>query len=135
MSGQLKSFDRVADCYDATRAMPAAASAAVAAGIAQVLRAGASAPKLLEVGIGTGRIALPVHAAGVAVTGVDIAPGMLARLRAKRADIPALLAEATRLPFRADTFHGALFVHLLHLLPDAGAALRAAQAVVRREGV
>jgi ubiquinone/menaquinone biosynthesis C-methylase UbiE len=104
MAVQLKSFDRVADRYDATRAMPPAAGAAVAAGIAGALRAVAANPMLLEVGIGTGRIAVPLADAGVAVAGVDIAPAMLARLRAKRVDIPAVLAEAASLPFRRRRF-------------------------------
>ncbi len=37
----------------------------------------------LELGIGTGRIALPLAARGVRVHGIDLSPAMLARLRAK----------------------------------------------------
>jgi SAM-dependent methyltransferase len=37
----------------------------------------------LELGIGTGRIALPLSARGVAVHGIDLSPYMLARLAAK----------------------------------------------------
>jgi SAM-dependent methyltransferase len=37
----------------------------------------------LELGIGTGRIALPLSAAGVPVHGIDLSDAMLARLRAK----------------------------------------------------
>ncbi|GAB3008011.1 methyltransferase domain-containing protein [Amycolatopsis acidiphila] len=37
----------------------------------------------LELGIGTGRVALPLSEAGVAVHGIDLSPAMLARLRAK----------------------------------------------------
>ena len=37
----------------------------------------------LELGIGTGRIALPLHARGVRVSGIDLSPDMLARLRTK----------------------------------------------------
>jgi SAM-dependent methyltransferase len=37
----------------------------------------------LELGIGTGRIALPLHAHGVPVSGIDLSPDMLVRLRAK----------------------------------------------------
>jgi len=37
----------------------------------------------LEFGIGTGRIALPVAARGVAVSGIDLSEAMVARLRAK----------------------------------------------------
>jgi SAM-dependent methyltransferase len=38
----------------------------------------------LELGIGTGRIALPLAARGVRVVGIDLSEAMVARLRAKR---------------------------------------------------
>jgi SAM-dependent methyltransferase len=38
----------------------------------------------LELGIGTGRLAVPLHARGVPVSGIDLSPEMVARLRAKR---------------------------------------------------
>ena len=38
---------------------------------------------VLELGIGTGRLALPLAAGGVEVHGIDASPAMLARLRAK----------------------------------------------------
>jgi SAM-dependent methyltransferase len=37
----------------------------------------------LEFGVGTGRIALPLHDRGVRVHGIDISPAMIARLRAQ----------------------------------------------------
>src|SRR5512143_2742163 len=37
----------------------------------------------LELGIGTGRIALPLTARGIRVDGIDFSPAMVARLRAK----------------------------------------------------
>jgi predicted TPR repeat methyltransferase len=37
----------------------------------------------LELGIGTGRIALPLSARGVRVHGIDLSEAMVARLRAK----------------------------------------------------
>lgn len=39
--------------------------------------------RVLELAIGTGRIALPLAARGVAIEGIDIAPAMVAKLRAK----------------------------------------------------
>lgn len=41
----------------------------------------AAAPPVLYLGIGTGRLAVPLHAAGIEFVGVDSHPGMLARLR------------------------------------------------------
>jgi SAM-dependent methyltransferase len=133
MSARL-SFDRVADVYDRTRAMPPEVTAAVTAGIADVLRETAPNPRLLEVGIGTGRIAVPLAEAGVRVVGIDVAPAMLARLRSKRADLVVVVADATAPPFRAASFDGALFVHVLHLVPGA-LVLAATRTLVRPGGV
>ena len=41
----------------------------------------AAVPPVLYLGIGTGRLAVPLHAAGIELVGVDSHPGMLARLR------------------------------------------------------
>jgi len=135
MPDRNRSFDRVAHCYDETRAMPEEARHAIADGIVRVLRTVAPAPRLLEVGIGTGRIALPLARAGIGVFGVDLARAMLARLREQLPDFPVAIADAARLPFVAGAFDAALFVHVLHLLPDPIAVLRAARSVVRPGGL
>jgi ubiquinone/menaquinone biosynthesis C-methylase UbiE len=131
----MSSFDRVAHCYDETRVIPPEVGATVASAIRAVLPRGTAPPSLLEVGIGTGRIAVPLADAGVDVVGIDIAPAMLARLRSRRPGLPVLRAAADRLPFTARAFDAVLFVHVLHLLPDAAAALRAARVATRTGGV
>ena len=40
-------------------------------------------PPVLYLGIGTGRLAVPLHAAGIQLVGVDSHPGMLERLKAR----------------------------------------------------
>jgi SAM-dependent methyltransferase len=47
------------------------------------LAALAGAGPVLEFGIGTGRVALPLAARGVRVTGIDLSPDMVAKLREK----------------------------------------------------
>jgi SAM-dependent methyltransferase len=47
---------------------------------------------ILELGCGTGRIAIPLAQAGFAVTGVDRAPSMLAEARRKAAEAGVVLA-------------------------------------------
>jgi SAM-dependent methyltransferase len=89
---------------------------------------------VFEVGIGTGRMAAPLAARGVRVTGIDISAAMLGVLRGKRGDIDAVLAESTSLPFRAGAFDAALFVHILHLVPDQEATLRAVPPLVKPGG-
>lgn len=126
-------FDRVADVYDATRGFPVEVSKDVGANLATVLR-GAHARRILEVGIGTGRIAVPLAEEGFQVTGIDISMEMMRRLREKRQDIALVLADAARPPFRAGSFDAVLFAHVLHLVPDPAGALNAAMECVRKGG-
>lgn len=133
--GDLKSFDRVAEIYDQTRAMPLDVANAINDALLRELRSVSDAPRLLEVGIGTGRIAVPLATAGVRVTGIDISTGMLGLLRKKRNDIDVVLAVAAQPPLQDATFDAALFVHILHLVPDANETVRATLPLVRRGGV
>jgi len=74
--------ERIAERYDATSADmfdPAVIDPAVSF-LADLARGGAA----LELGIGTGRIALPLSRRGVRVHGIDLSAAMVARLRAKR---------------------------------------------------
>ncbi|WP_372172258.1 trans-aconitate 2-methyltransferase [Xanthomonas axonopodis] len=73
-------YDQVSQYYDRLRDHWAAASAAQCA---QALAALVGTGTALELGIGTGRIALPLAAGGAAVCGIDNSPGMLDMLRAK----------------------------------------------------
>jgi SAM-dependent methyltransferase len=54
----------------------------------------------LELGIGTGRIALPLAARGIAVTGVEASPRMVEQLRAKQggAALPVVVADMAEVP-------------------------------------
>ncbi len=132
------SFDRAASCYDATRAMPPETIEAVTGAIIGALARNGAA-HLLEVGIGTGRISLPLMARGLPVTGVDISAGMVARLREQltpRHHRPDLIfGDATRLPFRDDAFPAVLTVHVLHLVSSAEAALAEIRRVLAANGV
>ena len=72
--------ERVAATYDETAEVyrPGAADAA-----AEVLAGLAGSGRALELGIGTGRIALPLARRGVDVHGIDLSRAMVARLRDK----------------------------------------------------
>jgi ubiquinone/menaquinone biosynthesis C-methylase UbiE len=128
----LKNFDRVAEIYDCTRAFPPGAAATIARGLAAFLP---PAAHVVEVGVGTGRVAVPLTTEGVRVTGFDISRGMLAVLHSRRSPVAALLAEASRQPFRDGAFDAGLFVHILHLVPDPEATIRETVRVVRPGGV
>jgi len=122
----VEAFDEISPVYDATRSpLDAATMDAI------VERLGARGiGSLLEVGVGTGRIAAPLVARGFEVVGVDASTGMLAQARAK--GVARLVrGNAYRLPFRDGAVDTTLFVHVLHLLDDPAAAMREAVRVGR----
>src|SRR4249919_157780 len=83
MSGDDGYFDeRVAATYDVDDEMFDAAAVEPAVDFLAELAGGGRA---LELGVGTGRIALPLAARGVPVHGIDLSRAMVARLRAKPA--------------------------------------------------
>lgn len=112
------SFDRASEFYDATRSLPSAVMERVLELLRAELRGWGTC---LEIGVGTGRIALPLHDAGVDMAGVDVSLPMMAKLVDKaggRAPFPLALADATHLPFRDDSFGASLACHVLHLIPE-----------------
>ena len=111
------SFDRAADFYDATRALDPEVHARLTSMLVAEL---AGRGTCLEIGVGTGRIALPLVAAGVDLIGVDIAPKMLRRLidnAGGRRPLPLAVADVTTLPFGAGRIGAVLASHVLHLIP------------------
>lgn len=118
------SFDSVASVYDAQRAHPPAVAAQIGRALAELAPPGAP---LLELGVGTGRIAIPAAAAGARVVGLDVSRPMLAVAAARAAAAGVRLAliqgDAQHLPFGERSFGVALAVHVLHLIPDWRAAL------------
>ena len=75
----------------------------------------------LEVGVGTGAIALPLAARGVPLVGIDVSTAMMTKLVEKaggRRPFPLLRADATRVPIRDGALAGAYARHVLHLISD-----------------
>jgi SAM-dependent methyltransferase len=132
MPGQTvpRQFDEISPVYDTTRDPLDDATLETIVGC---LRSHDVA-SVLEVGIGTGRVALPLAQRGITVTGIDASHGMLAHARAKGAE-RLVLGSAYALPFRPGSFDAALFVHVLHLLDEPIGALREACRVTRRGAV
>jgi ubiquinone/menaquinone biosynthesis C-methylase UbiE len=148
------SFDRIAHAYGAQRAHPPDVSTRVGEALAQVVGMGGH---MLELGVGTGRIALPLVAAGCRVTGIDISMEMLrvalevgeqgtgngeqgmgdrdhSSFVVRRSSFVVLRGDITRLPFVENTFDAVLAVHVLHLVRDWRAALAEAARVLRSGG-
>ena len=76
--------------------------------------------EILDVGAGTGRVAVALAGIGCRVIGVDPAQPMLRVLRNKAAGLPVRLvaAEGARLPFSASRFDAVVLARVLYLMPD-----------------
>ena len=70
--------ERIADVYDSLSQIPKDTDEAV-----DFLAELAGDGRVLELGIGTGRLALPLRARGIRIEGIDASPAMVAQLRRK----------------------------------------------------
>ncbi|MBE2269465.1 MAG: methyltransferase domain-containing protein [Anaerolinea sp.] len=129
-------FDRAVDYYDQTRGFPP--------GVEQhatqlFVKAGALTPdsQVLEVAVGTGRIALPLAPHVGSITGLDLSLPMLNKLIEKRKDerVQVVQGDGTHLPFKANAFDAAIAVHFFHLIPTWRDALAELRRVLRPGGV
>lgn len=129
---QSVTFDRAVEYYDKTRGFPPGEEAAVAALIAQAGNLN-PAKRVIEIGVGTGRIALPLVSYTAAYIGLDLSRPMMEKLRAKQDSEPISLIEgdATRLPFATGSFDAAVVVHVFHLIPNWRDALTELARVLR----
>jgi ubiquinone/menaquinone biosynthesis C-methylase UbiE len=128
------SFDRAAGFYDQTRGFRPGMSEQVAATAVALLGADA---RVLEIGVGTGRIAKPLLAAGMRVTGIDLSRNMMRRLRDTLGDLPApalLEGDITQLPFGSKSFDAVIGVHILHLVAGWQQAIDEAMRVMKAGG-
>ena len=145
---QSLAFDRAAPLYDATRGYPPEVAEQIGAAI---IKAADAQPdtRFLEIGVGTGRIALPIALHGYDYTGVDISAPMVDRLRAKVAKLqqaetsaaaPPLrlqlvMADMTALPFPDASFDVVGAVHVFHLVRAWRQAVDEVLRVLRPGGV
>jgi SAM-dependent methyltransferase len=128
-------FDRAAEFYDQSRAI---SDDAMAQTIARLSKELAGRGRCLEVGVGTGLVALPLHQAGIPLAGLDLSAPMLGRLLHKaggRPPFPLARGDATRMPIRDDVFGGAYLRWVLHLIPAWRTALAEMVRVVKPHGV
>jgi ubiquinone/menaquinone biosynthesis C-methylase UbiE len=131
------SFDRIAARYDATRGFPFGVEAQIGASFRRVSGLPTNA-HLLEIGVGTGRIALPLAAQGYRYTGLDLSLDMMARLGAQLppgAAIRLVRGDATALPLHDDSMDGAVAVHVFHLIAGWQRAIAELRRVVRPSGI
>jgi SAM-dependent methyltransferase len=128
-------FDRAAEYYDRTRGLSEEGMRKTVELLAGELR---DRGPVLEVGVGTGQLALPLHDAGIPLMGLDLARPMMDKLVEKaggRLPLPLIQADATRMPIRDQAFGGAYLRWVLHLIPAWREALAEMERVLRPGGV
>ena len=117
-------FSQNANTYDRRHGAVLSASMATRLAAHAQLRPGF---KVLDVGAGTGRVAIALAALGCEVVALDPAQAMLDVLQAKarrvrlqrdRVPIHLIAAEGARLPFADSTFDVAVLARILYLMPD-----------------
>jgi ubiquinone/menaquinone biosynthesis C-methylase UbiE len=128
-------FDPAADYYDRTRALAPGTQRKVVRLLSTEL---AGSQPCLEVGIGTGRMALPLKAAGVRMAGIDLSRPMLRKLvenAGGRSPFPIAVGDAVHLPFDDSTFGAVLVCHVLHLIPKWRQAVSEMTRVLRPDAL
>ena len=115
-------FDALASEFDNQRGLPHHAVSAWMELVDHLARR--SSMEIVEPGIGTGRIALPVALLGHQVTGADISSPMLNACAAAADDlvigdhVALLKADATDLPLADQSFDMGIVAQLLYLIDD-----------------
>jgi ubiquinone/menaquinone biosynthesis C-methylase UbiE len=131
-------FDRAVSFYDKTRTDPEEVSRAVTDSIIREARLTHSS-KILEAGIGTGRIGLPLLERGYALAGVDLSVAMMSKLQEKIAGshhrLTLAQADVNAFPFPDGSFDCVYAVHLYHLVANWQNALAEAMRVIHPGGV
>lgn len=128
-------FDRAAEFYDETRSYDEDLARATTELLTSELRGRGT---VLEVGVGTGLIALPLHEAGIPMVGLDISGPMLGKLVEKAGGhrpFQLSIGDATRLPFADAAVGAGLMRWVLHLIEDWRGVVAELVRVVRRGGV
>jgi SAM-dependent methyltransferase len=124
------SFDRIAERYDETRGGLVVGRSFADAVCANV----APAPgRIVEFGVGTGLVALPLTERGYDVLGVDLSPKMIVAAR-QRIGARVAVGDVTRAPVATASCDAVVAARVLHVAGDPGASLAEAARIVRPGG-
>lgn len=109
--------------HDLARQLPDDLWSSVLDGLAPHVSSGGTC---IDIGIGSGAVGGRLVERGVDVLGVDCNPSMLQALRASHPHLPAVIGDATSLPFASEVADLVVMACLLHLVYDWRAALEEA---------
>jgi SAM-dependent methyltransferase len=92
---------------------------------------------IIDIGAGTGRVAVALANNGFQVVAVDPALPMLQTMRRKSGEplVQAVAADGTRLPFRRNSAGAVVLARLLYLVADWRGLLREAKEVLMQGGI
>jgi len=121
--GQRADFSANAPVYDRRHGAVLASNVAENLASTGALQRGA---RVLDVGAGTGRVAIALASIGYKTVALDPAMPMLNELRAKalESQILVVAGEGARLPFAGDSFDGVILARILYLMSDWQVLLR-----------
>jgi ubiquinone/menaquinone biosynthesis C-methylase UbiE len=123
-------FDRISQIYDETREP---LNEAAVNKIRKILRRD-DCSSIVEVGVGTGRVAKPLQERGFEIVGLDISKGMLLKARNKGI-LRLILADADFLPLKEKSFDAAILAHVLQIFENPAEVFEKIVDVVKKEVV
>lgn len=130
MGGATADYDQLADLYDETRGGEARGAEYAADIEARLIR---SEAPVLEIGVGTGVVALGLIRRGWRVVGVDLAARMLSRAHERLGSV-VVRGDAMQWPMPAGCVTNAYSVWLLQAVPDASKVIAEASRALRSGG-
>jgi ubiquinone/menaquinone biosynthesis C-methylase UbiE len=90
---------------------------------------------IVDIGAGTGRVALALANRGFQLVAIDPAASMLQAMRQKPGEVLTVAAEGARLPLRRQSADAVVLARLLYLVADWQDLLREAREVLKHDGI
>jgi len=128
----LNAYDVVAPSFDRHRRLPDGVPEAIRTAILRILPS--AAPRLLDVGAGSGRIGAAFVAAGDDYVGLDLSAGMLSEFAARERAAGLVRANGEQLPFRDAAFDAVLLIQVFGGLSGWRKVIAEARRVLRLRG-
>lgn len=121
-------FDRVVDIYDTTRGAPSPDTIKI---LVEELNE-CKCKSVLDMGVGTGRIAKPLLEYKFKIIGIDVSRSMI-KLAKEKSIVKVVVGDVCKTPFRDRRFDCALLVHMLHLIANWYDLLSETRRVTRKK--